>query len=335
MKGVKLVYFVTGLCSRSCFYCPLSKDRKGKDVIYADEVPVNNMDDVVCEAKTIEARGVGVTGGDPLLKIYRVIETLKALKKALSKDLHVHLYTTTQPYVNEVSLGKLLDVGVDELRIHPNLEIDDELTPLKRAVDMGFKVGVEVPAIPGYESRILNVINRAKRSGASFVVINELEMTESNAISLQVRGFRLKADSVSAVEGSWEVAMALLKRVEELSLDGHFCPAYIKDSAQFKNRLRRKARNIALPHETITKDPLLVKGVIEPPEGVSFEESLAIIRSIAPSLYIYINHQRRRLECNHKELKKLAKQLKGMGFKLNVVSELPTSFREQVVVKPI
>ncbi len=335
MSGMKLVYFVTGLCSRSCFYCPLSKERKGRDVVYADEVPVRSLEDVIAEAKAIDARGVGVTGGDPILRVDRVVETLKALRGALLRGLHVHLYTTTQPHVNELSLSKLLDVGIDELRIHPNLEAADELAPLKLAVDMGFKAGLEVPAIPGFEERTLRIIERAEKLGASFVIINELEMTESNALALQVRGFKLKPGSVSAVQGSWEVAMTLLRYVEELGLDGHFCPAYIKDSAQFRNRLRRKARNIAMPHEVITRDPLLVKGVIEPPEGTSLEEALGRIKSIAPELHVYVNVSKSRLECNYKELKKLSKLLKGAGFKLSIVGELPTSFREQVMLKPI
>ena len=335
MSGMKLVYFVTGLCSRSCFYCPLSKERKGRDVVYADEVPVRSLEDVIAEAKAIDARGVGVTGGDPILRVDRVVETLKALRGALLRGLHVHLYTTTQPHVNELSLSKLLDVGIDELRIHPNLEAADELAPLKLAVDMGFKAGLEVPAIPGFEERTLRIIERAEKLGASFVIINELEMTESNALALQVRGFKLKPGSVSAVQGSWEVAMTLLRYVEELGLDGHFCPAYIKDSAQFRNRLRRKARNIAMSHEVITRDPLLVKGVIEPPEGESLEEALERIKSIVPELRVYVNADRNRLECNYKELKKLSKRLKGAGFRLSIVGELPTSFREQVTLKPL
>jgi pyruvate formate-lyase activating enzyme-like uncharacterized protein len=335
IKGMKLVYFATGLCGRSCFYCPLSKERKGRDVVYADEVPVKGLEDVIAEAKTIDARGVGVTGGDPMLRIERVVKTLKALRETFPGKLHVHLYTTTQPYVNELSLSKLLDVGIDELRFHPNLEVVDELAPLRLAIDMGFKAGLEIPAIPGFEGRICRAIERAEKLGAAFVVINELEMTESNALALQVRGFKLKAGSVSAVQGSWETAMALLRSVEELGLNGHFCPAYIKDSAQFRNRLRRKARSIAMPHEVVTRDPLLVKGVIEPPEGSSLEEALRRIKSIAPELHVYVNVNRNWLECNYKELKKLSKQLKSMGFRLSIVGELPTSFREQVMLKPI
>jgi pyruvate formate-lyase activating enzyme-like uncharacterized protein len=335
MKGMKLVYFATGLCGRSCFYCPLSKERKGKDVVYADEVLVKGLEDIIAEAKAIDARGVGVTGGDPVLRVKRVVKALKALRETLPEKFHVHLYTTTQPYVNETSLSKLLNVGIDELRFHPNLETVDELAPLKLAVDMGFKAGLEVPAIPGFEDRTCRAIERAEKLGATFVVINELEMTESNALALQIRGFKLKPGSVSAVQGSWETAMALLRSVEELGLSGHFCPAYIKDSAQFRNRLRRKARNIAMPHEVVTRDPLLVKGVIEPPEGLSLEEALRRIKSIAPKLHVYVNVSKNRLECNCKELEKLSKKLKNAGFRLSIVGELPTSFREQVILKPL
>ncbi|MHC1627594.1 MAG: radical SAM protein [Candidatus Nezhaarchaeales archaeon] len=335
MNGMKLVYFATGLCSRSCFYCPLSRERKGKDVTYADEVPVKSIEDVINEAKAINARGVGVTGGDPLLKTERVVQTLKALKERFYDKLHIHLYTTTQPHVNDSALNMLLEVGIDELRFHPNLEVDDPLLPVRLAVDMGFNVGIEIPALPGFEDRTIKMLDRARKLGVSFIVINELEMTESNAAMLQIRGYKLKVGSASAVEGSWETAMTILKSIEEMGLNGHFCPAYIKDSAQFRNRLKRKAKSIAMPHETITRDPLLVKGVIEPSEEVSLEEAANMVKAIVPNAHIYINYERRRVECNYKTLKLIAKELKKRGFKLSIVGEIPTSFREQVLLKPL
>ncbi|MEM2025877.1 MAG: radical SAM protein, partial [Desulfurococcaceae archaeon] len=180
MDGAKLVYFATGLCSRSCFYCPLSEDRKGRDVSYADEVPVKGLEDVINEAKAINAKGVGVTGGDPLLKVGRLAKTIKALRDNFYDRLHVHVYTTTQPHVSHDALRMLVEAGVDELRFHPNVEVDDALQPIKIAVDMGFNVGVELPAIPGFEEKLIKFIGCAEKLGVSFVVLNELEMTESN-----------------------------------------------------------------------------------------------------------------------------------------------------------
>ena len=42
VKGQKMVLFVTGLCSRGCEFCPLSKMRKSIDKIYANERKISN-----------------------------------------------------------------------------------------------------------------------------------------------------------------------------------------------------------------------------------------------------------------------------------------------------
>ena len=43
--GTKMVLYVTGLCPRNCFYCPLSEKRQG-DNIFANERSVNNIDEI-------------------------------------------------------------------------------------------------------------------------------------------------------------------------------------------------------------------------------------------------------------------------------------------------
>ena len=42
-EGAKLVLFITGLCQRSCWFCPLSAQRKDKDVIFANEHKISGM----------------------------------------------------------------------------------------------------------------------------------------------------------------------------------------------------------------------------------------------------------------------------------------------------
>ena len=71
VRGSKLVLFVTGLCPRKCYFCPISDKKYNKDVVYANEWPTNKIDEIIKEAKLIDAEGAGFTGGDPLCKLFR------------------------------------------------------------------------------------------------------------------------------------------------------------------------------------------------------------------------------------------------------------------------
>lgn len=63
VKGEKSVLFVTGLCSKHCFYCPVSEKKWNKDVIYINEWPTRKTEEVIQEIKFCSSKGVGITGG--------------------------------------------------------------------------------------------------------------------------------------------------------------------------------------------------------------------------------------------------------------------------------
>src|SRR3990172_1030674 len=87
-KGAKLVLFVTGKCGRGCFFCPLSDKRRDKDVAWANEREVKSVDDVIEEALRMRAKGAGVTGGDPILKMERTINFISLLKSDFGEGFH-------------------------------------------------------------------------------------------------------------------------------------------------------------------------------------------------------------------------------------------------------
>ena len=267
MKGMKLVVFVTGLCARSCFYCPLSRTRRGRDVVYANERPVASDEDLLREAEAMDARGAGFTGGDPLLKPERTLHFLKLLKHSYGEEFHVHLYTTPGRHLKKEVLRALAKAGLDELRLHPELgDLDGCVEAVRAASDEGLTVGVEIPAIPGHLDFFKRLAEAVEREGATFMTVNELEMNEENAFQLRARGFKIKQGSLSAVEGSEEVALGLLSFIEELlSLNAHYCPARVKDAYQYRGRLRRMALRAARPYEEVTEDGLLRKGVVKGP----------------------------------------------------------------------
>jgi len=92
-QGAKMVLFITGRCLRTCWYCPLSTQRKGRDDIYANEKKVNTPHEALSVARTMDALGSGVTGGEPLLVLERVLSFCRELKGELGEDHHIHLYT--------------------------------------------------------------------------------------------------------------------------------------------------------------------------------------------------------------------------------------------------
>jgi pyruvate formate-lyase activating enzyme-like uncharacterized protein len=147
LRGLKTVVFVTGLCPRDCFYCPLSAEKRGRDVFYVNERAARRAEDVVAEVLSCGSRGVGVTGGDPLVRLDRTTALIKAVKEFFGESFHVHLYTSGKTLTSEV-VRKLEEAGLDEMRLHPDARDVDRVLRTIEESEPGFQVGFEIPMLP-------------------------------------------------------------------------------------------------------------------------------------------------------------------------------------------
>lgn len=312
MKGRKLVLFVTGKCNQKCYYCTLSNNRWQIDDVYANERPVKKDTDMVDEAKKCGSKGAGITGGEPLLVVDRVVNYIRILKKSFGKQFHIHLYTNGT-LATEANLKKLKAAGLDELRIHMDKEA------VKRALKLrGWKVGMEVPCIPGKEEELCRLVDYLESVGAHFLNINELEFSERNIAPMERLGLTLMADSLTAVKGSHETAMRVLKYAEKKKLPVHFCTAKLKLNYQLRNRLFNRASRIRRPFEQVTPDGFLLKGVImtnEPQEVSRLLRREGVVQ-------FAIDAARHRVELSAKDAQKLSKKL---PFKVAIVKEYPSA----------
>lgn len=262
-QGAKAVIFLTGVCYEKCYYCPISLERKNKDKIYVNEREISNINELFIEISEMKALGASITGGEPLLYPQRVLDLISTLKRVFGEDFHIHLYTIGK-YVSKDLLIKLDQIGLDEIRFHvKDLKIFEKI---KYAVEnTNMDVGIEVPIIPGMKNFYFKIIDMAERVNVKFINFNELEMTESNYNELARRGFRLKKDSMVAVENSEEEALEILNwacyNTEKISI--HYCSVLYKDYVQTRRRLLRKAFEIAKPYEKVSREGTLIKGVIE------------------------------------------------------------------------
>jgi pyruvate formate-lyase activating enzyme-like uncharacterized protein len=331
-----LVLLITGLCAKGCFYCPLSAERRDKDVIYANEVKIEAMEQAITEARMIDAEGMGVTGGEPLLNLPQTVSYMRAFKHEFGEDFHIHLYTAINPISVDV-VNQLLVAGLDELRLHrftPGEDLHEIQLIMRRKTRLGF----EIPAIPGWLEQMKDLLYKLDKLGLDFVNINELEFAPLNADELGRRGYQLEPGSVAAVKGSEETAIALLEWAEEnTSLNVHFCPIKLKDGVQLRNRFRRRAKHVAKPFERITTEGLLMKGIIIPPPSLTLKDAFEILCSEyeVPEHQLCLNSERSQLETSVLLVKRLARRLKLRGFHVGIAEEHPTDNRLQVTYTPL
>jgi len=318
-RGAKMVLLVTGLCPRKCFYCPLSEQKMGKDVVYANEARVQTDTQIIQEARDMKALGTGVTGGEPMLVPQRTIRLIKLLKKQFGPNHHIHLYTT-----GEFDPGLIKDLsraGLDEIRFHPppeDWEHDDPafLPVFKRALRTKMSVGIELPAIPGHKREIISMGNRYFALGMDFLNLNELEASETNWKQLKERGYEFVSDSSYAIKGSRSTALGVLRALDKLGYNVNFCTSSYKDAVQLRKRLLRRAKNIGRQYQLITDDATFYYGIVEA-EGVDDNQFRIIMKEILKefqvprSLYRFTTD---RLELAPWVLKELFKEIPFPSF---------------------
>jgi len=308
VQGKKLVLLVTGLCGRGCYYCPLSDKKKNKDVVYANEWPTDNIKDIIKEAELCSSRGAGITGGDPLAVIERTVVFIKALKERFGKTFHIHLYTPLIK-VNEENLKKLRAAGLDEIRFHPDLDDNRYWNKLKYAKSLGWDIGIEIPAIPGKKSEILQLIDYAKEK-IDFLNINELEISDTNASKLGEYGFETKGELSYGIKGSEELAMEIMEYCKKIDLKTHYCTTILKDKVQLMNRIKRRAKNVKEKFDKITSEGTLIRGVVylkglEP--GFGYTKKIQSIKNkeeVTNALEEALNKIKSKYHINHEKTKK-------------------------------
>lgn len=260
IEGSKMVLFVTGRCGWNCYYCPVSLEKKNKDVIYANEGRVETDEEIVAEAEAMAATGTGITGGDPLLDMDRTIHMIRLLKQRFGREHHIHLYTAT---IDPEKAKALENAELDEIRFHPPEDMWTRMseTKLKDVCDaLSIPVGIEVPAIPNRVPEMNALVEYAKSCGVSFVNLNELEFSESNWDMMEAYGYQVRDDLSSAVEGSREAAMAVIKANRKMPV--HFCSSTFKDGVQLRRRLIRRAEHTAKAYQQVTEDGTIMRGLL-------------------------------------------------------------------------
>ncbi len=332
-RGSKMVLLVTGECFFECFYCPLSKEKQGKKVVYADELKAEVDSDLILEAKAIGAEGTGITGGDPMDDIQQTIHFIKLLKDTFGPSHHIHLYTATP---DKDKIIQLAEAGLDEIRFHPppsawvKFSNTNYPSSIKTAKEHGLQTGLEIPTLPDMMVETTSLVRSAEECDVDFINLNELEFSESNWEELKARGYEIKDDISSAAKGSEEMACKII-RGHEGPMTIHYCSASFKDGIQLRRRILRRAENTATPLEIISDEGTFIKGIILCDDP---EEQMKIIASTfeIPEDLIRFDVKKHRIEIAAWILEEIAEVIDGQCF---IIEEYPTADRLEVERRPL
>ncbi len=323
LKGQKLVLFVGGKCSRECWYCSLSKNRKNSDTVWANERPCNSVREVVEEAIQSNAKGAGITGGDPLVYMGRTLSFAKALKKHFGKKFHIHLYLP--PNLADKTKLKKLHTQVDEIRFHPSFLINPdrklekaEIEKIKTASMIFGKpnTGIELPILPEKEKEINSFIDEVYPY-VGFVNLNEFELSETNFDKVTDE-YTLGSDSYT-ISKSIDVGKRILEHCKNLPIKMHLCTAKTKNLHQYANRL--KIHSI-LPYGTRTGEGTVIYFTII---SSNLKETARALKKYTKNFYI--DETRKRILLKKSELPRLYKTGK---FEINLSEEHPTFDSEKM-----
>lgn len=310
-QGAGLVLFVTGKCERSCFYCPLSEERRGREVVFADEQPVERIEDILAEARAIGALGTGITGGEPLLREGFVLECIKALKQEFGANHHVHLYTGRLP--EPEVLRRLKDAGLDEIRFHPPYREWHNPLGLKEALadakSLGLEAGVEIPSIAPAPEILLAV-----KEADAFLNVNELEFSETNFDEMSDMGF-VPEDLGCGAVGSEKIA---LEHLLQEGIKAHYCPSAFKDAVQLRERLKRRADRVARPFDIPTEDGTIVYGTI----GGDATKALEMLQGLGVPEEMY-DLKKDGIDISARILEEISKELKSIDCIISLIERYP------------
>jgi pyruvate formate-lyase activating enzyme-like uncharacterized protein len=254
-EGTWSCIFVNGLCNTRCFYCPTSQNELGQPTTNTVEFP--RVRDYIEYLDYFGFKGVGLSGGEPLLTPDRLFTYLTELKKHFGDRIHTWLYTNGTK-VSEPILHRLNDAGLDEIRFDI-CAAGYDLDKVRWAAKIIKRVTVEIPAIPGDEALLKQKIPEMKEAGVGHLNLHQLRCTPFNCRELLKHRYTfLHGPKVTVLESEL-TALRLLKYTlkKKIHLPINYCSFIYKNQYQGVAARRHYAPEIKKSYEALTASGLI------------------------------------------------------------------------------
>jgi uncharacterized protein len=250
-EGNWLCVYITNRCNKDCYFCAQRKSKRGFAGIRAfttEWLSFDDADELVTYLKYWQIRGLGISGGEPLLVIGKAVKLIACARKRLGKGAYIWLYTNGE-LATRSRLMRLKKAGLDEIRFDL-VARDYDLKPLRLAAGIIDTVTVEIPTIPRDKERLAGLLGTLKEIGVKHLNLHELMVTAENVSKLKARGIvdgrisgrtiKAEAGKVLAGKGSLKAALEIEGRAlrARIGLPINVCTLAYKTAVQTKEMMR-------------------------------------------------------------------------------------------------
>lgn len=247
--------YITGACTADCFFCPQDPAGTIERSPVAENIPFKNADAYIEYLDRFGFKGVSFSGGEPLLRLDRVLTFLTKIRQRFGDAMYIWLYTNGD-LVTEENLKQLAEAGLDEIRFDIFVS-DYNLDAVKLAQKFIKTVSVEIPSVPEDHKTLKKCLRAMEKTGIDHLNIHQLVATEHNYKNLTDHDYTILpplAFRHCPISESETTSLRLLEHAitQDITLPINFCSHVYKARFQQLSRRKRAAPFVQESFERVT-----------------------------------------------------------------------------------
>jgi len=259
--------FVNNRCNCNCFYCPAPQVNTA--IPETQGITFTLAEDYIGYIKKLDFRGVGLSGGEPLLTFPTTVDFLSKIKKEFGDKVYVWMYTNGT-LLDEEKAIKLAETGLNELRFDLTATAYNT-SKLKLALGKIPNVTVEIPAIPDEIEALKKMVIELDSLGVNYLNLHQIRLTPYNLEKLIDRNYLFLHGRKVTVLESELAALEIIKFVfqRRLKLPVNYCSFHYKNHYQQAAFRKKAAAFVLTGQEEINRNGFIrsisLQGITIPP----------------------------------------------------------------------
>jgi pyruvate formate-lyase activating enzyme-like uncharacterized protein len=247
-EGLWSCLFIASKCNANCFYCPTAQNSSAMPE--SQGLTFETAEAYAEYVQHFKFKGVGFSGGEPLLEADKVIAYTKQLRRSCDSDLYIWMYTNGILASEEI-FSQLGEAGINEVRFDIGAT-HFKLDAIAKARDHIQNLTIEIPAVPEETELLKKLLPKMVDAGVTNLNLHQMRLTPYNVKKLIKHNYTYVAAEQPIVLESELAALEIMNYAKEnnLSIGINYCSFFFKSRFQ-KAGFRKMMAQILGPKEAL------------------------------------------------------------------------------------